>query len=240
MNQGGRVYHEDFDDGPGGWLGWISNAAGAGRLEIVGGAVVSRSPWWVDYNHAPPGGGYLHLTMGLATRHGPNFKDAWRELAGQNRFIEGGYGRDFRHARVTVRLRGDLKLRGAQLLYHVQAKVGGVYVNHVLAGQPLQVTPDWSEQTLTLARDPAQWKCLGARHDRTDFYGEGPIEEVLRDLNGNMIFVLYPLTVEPAEPFAGGLHRRRAGEDYALQRERLPEGYVMYDYVRIEFPGAAS
>ena len=36
-----------FDDGPGGWLGWISNAEGALRLETQQSAVVSRSPWWI-------------------------------------------------------------------------------------------------------------------------------------------------------------------------------------------------
>ena len=34
-------------------------ADGERALAICDGVAVSRSPWWVDYNHAPPGGGYF-------------------------------------------------------------------------------------------------------------------------------------------------------------------------------------
>ena len=54
----GRTYVETFDDGPGGWVGW---SHGLTSLETGPSLVVSRSPWWIDANHAPPGGGYLHL-----------------------------------------------------------------------------------------------------------------------------------------------------------------------------------
>ena len=50
-----KCYIEDFDRGPGGWWGWISNAQGPRPLEHAPGMVISRSPWWIDYNHAPPG-----------------------------------------------------------------------------------------------------------------------------------------------------------------------------------------
>ena len=60
-----RIYVENFEDGPGGWLGW--DARGPRRLEFVEGAVLSQGPWWVDSNHAPPGGGYLHLLYCLHT-----------------------------------------------------------------------------------------------------------------------------------------------------------------------------
>ena len=50
-----RTYVTTFDDGPGGWVGRKV------ALEVADGIAISRSPWWVDANHAPPGGGYLHL-----------------------------------------------------------------------------------------------------------------------------------------------------------------------------------
>jgi len=49
-----RTYLETFDDGTGGWSGYISNAAGPKPLEHTGSVVTSRSPFWIDYNHAPP------------------------------------------------------------------------------------------------------------------------------------------------------------------------------------------
>jgi|SRR5688572_24851890 len=232
-----RIYVETFDDGPGGWLGWISNAAGAKRLEVRDSCLIDRSPWWVDYNHAPPGGGYLHLPFALQTR--PHWKNAadHDRLAGVNRFIEGGFPTDFRDAKVTLKLRGDLDLRGARLVFHAQSKVGNVFVNQCLTGQPFEVTRETTEQTVTLTRDPKQWTQLGSRHDRTDFYGKGDIEDVLRDLNGNIILILFPLDVVPLDPAITGeqMHRLRAGEDYEVERRRLPEGALLLGEVRIEF-----
>ena len=103
-------YIETFDDGPGGWYGWISNAAGPKPLEIRDGYAISRSPWWIDYNHAPPGAGYLHLlymlnTTGKAGEH-------QREVDGDNRFVRDGYPTDFTQARMTLRLRGELEGQG--------------------------------------------------------------------------------------------------------------------------------
>gem|GEM_PF-6231770 len=28
-------YQEDFDDGPGGWFGWVSNSRGPKELEVI-------------------------------------------------------------------------------------------------------------------------------------------------------------------------------------------------------------
>jgi hypothetical protein len=95
------------------------------------------------------------------------------------------------------------------------------------------VDASWSEQCLRLAPDTEQWTCLGARHDRGDFYGSGPVEQVLADLNDNIILVLYPLDVQPAEPLPGDPHRLRAGEDYCVDETRLPRGYVMLDWIEI-------
>jgi len=234
----GKVYIETFEDGPGGWLGWDLNGRDAQRLEIKDGFAISRSPWSVDYNHPPPEGGYLHILFCLHTKWGPGFRKQYKELGGPNRFVQGSLPRDFTNAKVTVRLKGNLKRKGADLLFHVQADVEDVRVNHVLVGQPLEVTPDWSEQTITLVPDPKQWRDLYARHDRRDFYGRGKhIADVLRDVNVDIIFVLFPLDVVPIGPLDGDPLLLRAGKDYPVEQSRLPEGYVMLDEVRMEFVG---
>jgi hypothetical protein len=226
-------YIESFDNGPGGWYGWISNAAGPKPLEIRDGCAISTSPWWIDYNHAPPGAGYLHLLYMLNTRGKPG--EHQREVQGENHFVRDGCPTDFTAARITLRLKGEVELKGAQLLLLCQAVQGGICSGWLLAGQPFRVTPDWSEQTVTAVPDPAQWICLGSRHDRADFYGEIPLETVLHDVNTNILLVLHPLTIVPMGPLAGDPHRLRPEKDYPIWRSRLPEGYVLLDEVRIEF-----
>ena len=103
-------------------------------------------------------------------------------------------------------------------------------------GQPLRVTKEWGEQTLVLEPDPAQWTCLGSRHDRTDLYGDGEIVDVLRDTNVDLIFVLFPLNIVPTEAVAD-LHHSRAEADYQPDRRYLPDGVLMLDTVRIDYPG---
>src|SRR5262245_52220809 len=103
-------YTETFDDGPGGWSGWISNAAGPKPLEIRDSCAISRSPWWIDYNHAPPGAGYLHLLYMLNTGGKPG--EHQREVQGENRFLRDGYPTDFTNARISLRLKGQLEARG--------------------------------------------------------------------------------------------------------------------------------
>lgn len=230
------TYRETFDDGPGGWYGWISNAAGPRALEVRDSSATSRSPWWIDYNHAPPGAGYLHLLYMLNTRG--KTTEHQREVHGENRFIAGGYPTDFRNARVTLRLRGELEAKGARLLLLCQAVRDGICSGWLLTGQPIDVRPQWREQTLVATPEPAQWTCLGARHDRGDFYGTIPLETVLADVNTDILFVLHPLTIEPMGPIQGDPHRLRPEKDYPVWRSRLPEGYVLLDEVRIEFPGA--
>jgi hypothetical protein len=226
-------YIETFDDGPGGWYGWISNAAGPKPLEIRDSCAISRSPWWIDYNHAPPGAGYLHLLYMLNTRANPG--EHQREVEGANRFARERYPTDFANARLTLRLKGEVETRGAQLLLLCQSVQGGICSGWLLSGQPFAITPDWSEQTVTAAPDPAQWTCLGARHDRADYYGEIPLETVLRDVNTDILLVLHPLAIEPMGPIDGDPHRLRPERDYPVWRSRLPEGYVLLDEVRIEF-----
>src|SRR5688500_7937902 len=120
---GDRTYLETFDNGPGGWMGWASNAEGAQALEITDGIAVSRGPWWVDYNHAPPGGGYLHLLFALHTRHYAETPAQYLRVGGQNQFVAGDYPTDFTDARFTVRLRGSLAARGAAVHLLIQSRV---------------------------------------------------------------------------------------------------------------------
>ena len=230
-----RVYVETFDDGPGGWLGW--DATGGTRLEIRNGAMVSRSPWWVDCNHAPPGAGYLHLLYCLMTTHATAHRPEIECVAERNRFVDEGFPTDFTNARMTPRLKGEVDARGAQLVLLLQGDVGPRRINSAFTGQPFDITPDWSDQTVTLVPDDGQWTCLGSRHDRTEMYGEGPIAPLLADVNCDLILVLFPLDVVPVEALNTDMHRLRAGRDYEVDRSGLPEGFVMLDTVRIECPG---
>jgi hypothetical protein len=151
-----------------------------------------------------------------------------------NRFVEGRFSRDLRNARLTVRVRGEVEWRGAELLLLAQSRLRHTTANYVLTGQPIQVTADWREQTLTLSTDPSQWTCLGARWDLQDYYGCGEIDEVLADVNVDLIFVLFPVTVVPREPLTEP-HRTRPHLDYDLDWDTLPSGRVEFDSVRIDY-----
>lgn len=234
-----KTYIETFDHGPRGWFGCIAGAGGLLRLPIIEGAMVSRSPWGVDINHAPPGAGYMHLIFGLPTLPAENraLYQRVEPYADKNRFVEERYPRNFTNARFTVRLRGQVDLKGSHLMLHAQADVGPIRTNWALTGQPLQVTPDWSEQTLHLTPDPAQWTCMGVRSIGADcdFYGHAPIADALRDLNINIILVIGMFDVTPARPIAGDRHILKAGREYPIVRSVLPEGEIWLDTVRIDF-----
>ena len=232
-------YIETFEDGAGGWISWLGPNRPA-PAAVEDGALVSRSPWGIDANHAPPGGGYLHLLFILHTAAQPQAASPYAPLLHGNRFIDGGYPRDFRNARVTLRLRGAVDLQGAELRLHCQSRVGAKAINFVLASQPIAVTPDWSEQTIALEPDPAQWLCLGARHDLTDVYGWGGIDEVLRDVNIDIILLLHPLRIVPLTPQPRSPHFDRAGLDYAVDATHLPSGEIRLGGVEIEFAPQAG
>lgn len=241
-----RTYVERFDRGTGGWAGWGCPVLGPGRsssgerhgipLELDGGTAISRSPWWIDANHAPPGGGYLHLLFVHWTTR--DFPADYTQVAGVSRFVEDGFPTDFTNARMTLRIRGELDAKGTDLVLLIQAKVGDIQVNYLLTGQPFKVSPDWSEQTVTLVDDPKQWRCIGSRHDLTHQYGYSEISTVLQQVNHDIILVLHPLDIVPMEPVKGDPHMLYAGRDYPVDESRLPAGYVMLDEVRIEFPEA--
>jgi len=228
------TYCEAFDDGPGGWYGYQDGPGQNKRaLEWSSGTLTSRSPWWIDYNHAPPGVGYFHMLFCLNT-FGPQSEEA-RDQGGPNRYIAADMPTDFTGARVTAGLRGELRVQGAQMCVLLQGMVDGICSGWVHTGEVFKVGTDWAEQTVTLDPDPARWKAMGSRHDRTDMYGVKPLEDVLGKADVNIMFLLFPINVVPMGPVDGDMHKLRPGREYPVWRHELPEGYVTLDEVRIDF-----
>ena len=127
------TYVEDFDTGPGGWMRVVDNYAPIAALPIKDGVVRCQGPWWVDYNHAPPGGGYLQLLMCLVTK-GPSGESV-REAGGENRFVKGNYPTDFTNARITLRLRGELEAAGTKFSVLLQGSIDGLTSGWVFTGE---------------------------------------------------------------------------------------------------------
>lgn len=225
-------YIETFDGGPGGWCAW---GTGSHRPVLNEGALVTRGPWRVDPNHSSPGAGYLHLLAYLYT-HADHYTDEIAAEAGVNRFLAEGKDRNLTNARMTVRLRGDVDLKGAKLTLWVQADVGDTRPNFALTGQSLAVTPDWNEQSLLLSDDPAQWTCVGGRHDKQELYGYGDIRDALKDVNCDLILVLFPLNVVPIGVPLEKKDRLRTHRDYEPDYAFLPSGVIEFDTIRIEYP----
>src|SRR6185436_10835781 len=120
-----QTYIEKFDDGPSGWLSWERPLKPV-RPEVRDSAIISRGPWGVDANHAPPGAGYLHLLFILFTSYPPGFSGVYKDVlatCGRNRFIEAGFSRDLRNAKLHVRLKGEVNLRGSQLVLLAQGNI---------------------------------------------------------------------------------------------------------------------
>jgi hypothetical protein len=227
------TYVEDFDNGPGGWMRVVDNYAPIAALPVKDGVVRCQGPWWVDYNHAPPGGGYLQLLMCMITKGAAG--ESTREAAGENRFVKGNYPTDFTNARLTIRLRGEMEAAGTKFSVLIQGSIDGITSGWVLTGQTFEVTPDWSEQTVTLAPDPSQWTSIGSRHDRTDTYGEKPLLDILRNVNVNMHLIMFPVKPRPMGKIAGDPHILRAGRDYPIWPSSIAQGYIEVDRISIEF-----
>ena len=219
-------YVEDFDDGAGGWVGWRRQGVNV-PLDVKDGVARIQGPFGVDTYHAPH---YLSLVAYLHTREGLGL-----DLGRPNRFLDGGFSRDLTNATLGLRIRGDVHLRGARLTVLVQADTNGTRPNHILVGQQIEVTPEWSEQQVHLVPDPAQWLCLLSRHDMTETYGWGPIGDVLADVNVDVILVLHPLTIVPLEP-TDEIHRQRAQQDYQIDERYLPHGVIEIDRISIDYP----
>jgi hypothetical protein len=157
------------------------------------------------------------------------------ESGGRNSLIDRHCPTDYRGARMKLRTRGEVELRGAQIVFLAQARCDGITSGWVCTGRSFPITEDWSEPSVVLDPDPALWQCLGSRHDRTETYGQRPLERILEDVNCNIMLLLFPLTVDPMGPIDGDAHRLRPERDYPVWRSHLPEGYVVLDTLEIEF-----
>lgn len=227
-------YIETFDDGPGGWVRVVDNVQPLAALPVHDGALWSYGPWWVDYNHAPPGAGYLQLLMCLNTK-GP-FGEHLREVGGDNRFVAGGFSRDLTNAVISARIKGELDAAGTSVHVLIQGAQDGLVTGWILTGQSLEVRTDYSEQSVRLDPDASHWTCLGARHDRQDFYGRTPLQRILADVNVNLYLLLFPVRPRPMGPMAGDPHQLRPGKDYPVWPSSIAQGYVAVDTIRIEYP----
>ncbi|MSU71908.1 MAG: hypothetical protein EXS43_06145 [Opitutus sp.] len=224
-------YKETFDHGPGGWARVVDNVQPVAALPVHDGALWSYAPWWVDYNHAPPGGGYLQLLMCLQTK-GP-FGETQKEVGGENRFVTGGYSRDFTNATVNVRLKGELEAAGTSVCILIQGAQDGKVTGWVHSGKTFQVTPDYTEQSVQLVPDESQWTCLGSRQGREDYYGRTPLHRILSDVNVNLYLLLFPVKPRPMGPISGDPHGLRAGRDYPVWPASIGQGYVALDQIEI-------
>jgi hypothetical protein len=187
----------------------------------------------VDYNHAPPGGGYLQLLACLNTR-GP-IGEVPREVGGTNRFVADNFPTDFTNAKVSVRIRGELEIAGANVCLLVQGIQDGICSGWVLTGQPIAVGKEYSETILTAVPDERHWTALGSRHDRRETYGTKPLAKVLANVNVNIYLVMFPVTPKPMGAISGDPHLLRAGRDYPIWPSSIAQGYVAIDRVQIEF-----
>jgi hypothetical protein len=242
-----RCFVEDFSESQAGFYGWRGNQEGAKALEYLpdedGGAVLSRSPWWIDYNHAPApsgqgaGAGYLHMVYTYHLAGAP--AESYAEFGGgaggaehTNAFIHGGHPTDWRNAQLTVRLRGEVeRTNGASLCLLIQSVVDGISSGYILTSQPIPITPEYSETTITCFDDETKWTPLGSRHDRTTTYGVKPFQDVISDINTNILLIFFPLDVQPVAalwpPHLGGgpatshgLHLPVGGRDPIRERNR--------------------
>ena len=232
-DQSRTPYVHKFSQGHGGWM-----ADNRDPLRIWDGIANCYSPWFLDPNHAPPGAGYLHLVLWMHTDkrwYQSSRKSAARLPYRCSSFADNGKSKDLRDARLTVRLRGGVDLKGAQLVLLAQSETAKTTANMVLSAQPLAITAEWSDQTIVLANDPKQWTCLGARVGQEYQYGCDAIDTVLSDVNVDLIFVLFPLKPTPACEGADrpGLY---AGLNYPADVKSLPRGLIQFESIRIDYP----
>jgi hypothetical protein len=227
-------YVETFDNGPGGWVRVVDNVMPPAALPVRNGAIWSYGPWWVDYNHAPPGAGYLQLLMCLNTK-GP-FGETLKEVGGVNRFVAGGFSRDLTDAVVSVRIKGELEAAGTSVHVLIQGSHDGKVTGWIHTGKTISVTPEYAEQSVRLVPDEAQWTCLGARTGREDFYGRSPLTAILSDVNVNLYLILFPVKPRPMGPISGDPHLLRPGKDYPVWPSSVAQGYVAVDTFRIDWP----
>ena len=94
----------------------------------------------------------------------------------------------------------------------------------IYTGETFTATREYTEQSVTLFQDESKWSCLGAQHDRADYYGRTPLARILSDVNVNLYLLLFPVTPKPMGPIDGDPHLLRAGKDYPCGRRASLKG----------------
>tara|TARA_B100000941_G_C28379602_1_gene486593 strand:- start:278 stop:520 length:243 start_codon:yes stop_codon:yes gene_type:complete len=74
----------------------------------------------------------------------------------------------------------------------------------------------------------------GSCHDLTNVCGYGDIGEVVRDINVNLILVLFPLTSTLISEM-DEIRRQGADKDDKVDMQDLPKSLVIFDMIQIEF-----
>lgn len=194
-------YVETFDDGYGGWTGQARQGEEMRTLKLGPSSVNARSPFMLDSNHAPPGPGYVQILFILLTTYDKRTSDLYYPYSGANRFVKGNYPTDFTNAKLILRLRGEFREGGAKLVLFAHSRFDDYRLAHLLTGQLFEVARQWSEQSVTLTTKPDQWTALGGRWDGPE-YRLGPIEQVLRDVNVDIILATYSVDVVPTGSLA--------------------------------------
>ncbi|HEV8444783.1 MAG TPA: hypothetical protein VGQ27_14965 [Steroidobacteraceae bacterium] len=207
------LYRHDFADGSGGWrtvhtlvspdqlpvdssncfISWLGLYACTLDVPVEGGRSVLQSPWWLDPNHAKPGG-YGHLNL-----------LTWVYLNGMpGSSTEGMPSIDLRDVTLRVSMRAQaFNPAGGRLVFWFQTKMpDGRFANFAYTSSPLDAVlpPDGSELSqfnIKLVADPAAWTCLGAAVDRSDFYGCMDVVNAMSAVKDDFGFIIIPVSDSP-------------------------------------------
>lgn len=200
------LYSEDFSRGSRGWhyyakspfnniLSCIHSVPPDGCVipcRWENGFIESRSPWWIDYNHKPPGAGLLNVLFVI-------WLDSYYGGLRQKSL-------DLRDARLHCRVMiAEANLKGNHVYFWFQTfnSEENKYHNYVLTKRPLDVSKaasSWRDVTIPINTDGADWTCLGSSQERSDKYACGSIEMDLQNVNANLGFI--QMQVDPYDqPF---------------------------------------
>lgn len=172
------------------WTSWLELQACIVPAPVRAGALFLQSPWWLDENHAPPGGaGHLSLVAWVYVRDIES-----RAPPAQL---------DLRGARLKAQMRAaQLDLKEGQMVFWFQTSMpGGRFANFAYTGVPLHLQllePDeFNVIDIELTADPALWTCLGAHESRVDTYGCMPLEEALGCVDIAFGMIVFPVGASP-------------------------------------------
>lgn len=230
-----KGYYEDFN----GDSGWVADRArplfennGTGKSIATQGYDL----WSIDHYHAPPDGpGYLHILMWLPTG---NYDQFYPVFYGQQKppFIKANCSTNLTSATLRFKYRAVIKNPGPANIYlWVQAVKGDAGINYRLR-KPVPVSPEWRVEEIRLQPDPNLWVCMrGASY--MPMYTKGcefSIGELLKDVNRNILFVLFPLALSDEVAQKSSL-KQRPMQHFTVDREALPSGYLEIDWITIDY-----